>query len=442
MSQKNLAKFRGIEENPSGEGLLSGLTILRFAHAFSRGAGVEQYLDDLDTTLLYRNNVTIIRMYLAVPDDNATNTVEKIGKGILVKRPLFVDNSAKESTTQINLKKNPVKLFIKDFIRDWFLFNPILYSCFFRRSIKKRSVLEKSVEVINIAESARSILSEYKVNLLVLHHLGGRDSSELISEVKKNNIPFVFQNHFTNKRFNDLSIREQMTSASGIAGVSMVDLPKRLKNKFVNLSDGIDTDIFSTEVARALDFQSEVPAIILPARFSPVKGQDILIEVAYRLKEKGLRVKVILAGRNDSIKYFEQLKQQAKHYDLLKDVLFVGDLTKEQLRDWYNVSSALVFPVRDLEGLPRILLEAQAMKVPPISYISGGTQAGIIHGKTGLLVPRGDIKGLVDSLFELLSNEQKRKEMAENGRRFILQNHSLKELARRHESFYLKNVSR
>ena len=43
---------------------LDGLTILRFSHAFRSGGGMEQYLDNLDRTILKRNKAKIIRMYL------------------------------------------------------------------------------------------------------------------------------------------------------------------------------------------------------------------------------------------------------------------------------------------------------------------------------------------------------------------------------------------
>lgn len=430
------------QEKKTEECPLSGLTIMRFAHAFSSGAGVEQYLDDLDKILLFRNTVTLIRLFLVEPEESTQKSVEALGKGILVKIPLKVVHAGKELTVRTKEEKITARSFLKNIVRDWFLFNPILYRFFFHSLLKKRSATEKGLEVINMSEEAGKLFQEYKIDLLVMHHLGGRDSSEIVAEAERKKIPFVFQNHFTNKRFNDLSIREQVSGASGYAGVSTVELPRRLKKKFINLSDGVDTVVFSPDSARYINITLDAPGIILPARFSPVKGQDVLIRVAALLRQQGVSVKLILAGRSDSGKYIEHLKDLVKRHNLVDDVLFVGALTKEELRDWYNLSSLLVFPVLEREGLGRVLLEAQAMKVPPVSYISGGTKAAMINGRTGFLVRQGDIHGLVERAGEILSDEPKRIKMGEEGRQFVLDNFSLDEMAKKHERFYLEGIQR
>ena len=45
-------------------GILDGCAVLRFAHAFESGGGTERYLDDLDHSLLTRNVMQIVRIYL------------------------------------------------------------------------------------------------------------------------------------------------------------------------------------------------------------------------------------------------------------------------------------------------------------------------------------------------------------------------------------------
>ena len=78
------------------------------------------------------------------------------------------------------------------------------------------------------------------------------------------------------------------------------------------------------------------------------------------------------------------------------------------------------------------------MGVPPVAYNVGGMSEGILQGKTGYLVPKGNITLFTEKLKELLTNEGKRKQMGENGRKFIVNNFSLQALAVRHEEFYLK----
>jgi phosphatidylinositol alpha-1,6-mannosyltransferase len=144
-----------------------------------------------------------------------------------------------------------------------------------------------------------------------------------------------------------------------------------------------------------------------------------------------------LAGRADSLSYVQELKNLAGHLGVEQDVLFLGELSPAQLRDWYASAAVLAFPTYHHEGLPRVLMESQAMKVPPISYIIGGTPEAIVHGQTGFLVKKGDVPGFTKRLRELLTDEQRRKEMGEAGRAFMEERFSLHALALRHEQFYL-----
>ena len=108
-----------------------------------------------------------------------------------------------------------------------------------------------------------------------------------------------------------------------------------------------------------------------------------------------------------------------------------------ELLKWYRAAAVMAFPTYHDEGLSRVLLESQAMKVPPVSYISGGTPGGIIDGKTGFLVKKGNVSGLARRIEELIRDEGRRKQMGENGRAFIKEQFSLTALGSRHVKFYL-----
>jgi len=229
-----------------------------------------------------------------------------------------------------------------------------------------------------------------------------------------------------------------LSGTSGIAGVSALGVPRWLKNRFYDLSDGIDLEIFNPSIAHSLNIEKNIPTIIYPARITRVKGQTDLIKAYAKLKNEGLRARIVFAGRADSAEYEKELKKLVKKNGLTDDVLFLGQLNMEELRDWYGISSVMAFPTYHQEGLGRILVEAQAMKVPSVAYIIGGTPEGIQHGKTGFLVRKGDIQAFTERLRELLTDETKRKTMGEEGRRFVQENFSLEALADRHEKYYLR----
>lgn len=416
---------------------LDGFTILRFAHTYRSGGGMEQHLNTLDRILLTRNKTKIIRMYLEKDSKDEKSTTKEIGQGRLVEIPMPISVGAMQySSNKQKIKQSKIS-FLKTIFREVIVYNPLLYRAFFRYIIKKKYPRPGVFKVKNAGEKVRKILKEYNIDLLVMHSIGTVDSAEIIEEAKKLGIPYVFINHFSNERFTNVSIREQLFDAAGIAGVTNVALPKRLQNRFYNVSSGLDLEIFNPEQVRPLESKANISIIIYPARILPNKGQIDLIKAYTKLKSDGIYAKVVLAGRIDSIEYEQELKELVIRNRLMDDVLFLGELNQEKLCDWYRVSSVLAFPTYHQEGLPRILMEAQAMKVPPVVYIIGGTPGGLKDGKTGFLVRKGDIKTFTERLRELLTNEELRREMGEEGRKFIEKNFSLKALAERHEKFYL-----
>ncbi len=71
---------------------------------------------------------------------------------------------------------------------------------------------------------------------------------------------------------------------------------------------------------------------------------------------------------------------------------------------------------------PLSLLEAQLMKKPVIATDVGGISELMMNNKTGFLVDKGDGGKWIEKLEFLFSNEEKRKNMGNNGREFVIEN--------------------
>jgi glycosyltransferase involved in cell wall biosynthesis len=87
-----------------------------------------------------------------------------------------------------------------------------------------------------------------------------------------------------------------------------------------------------------------------------------------------LRKKVVIVGTGSE---FTKLKEIANP----KYVKFTGQLTDEELLNYYNNCIAVIFPQEEDFGL--IPLEAQACGKPVIAYRGGGALETVIEGKTG-----------------------------------------------------------
>ncbi len=83
-----------------------------------------------------------------------------------------------------------------------------------------------------------------------------------------------------------------------------------------------------------------------------------------------------------------------------------------------------------LDMLPSTVLEAQMARRPVIATRVGGVPEMMAEGKTGLLADRGDHARWVEHIEELLGDEEKRRRMGAEGRRFVEENFTVKNMAR------------
>jgi glycosyltransferase involved in cell wall biosynthesis len=82
------------------------------------------------------------------------------------------------------------------------------------------------------------------------------------------------------------------------------------------------------------------------------------------------------------------------------------------------------------------------MRTPVVAYRTGGVPEVIRDGQSGLLVERGDIKGLTDGAISLLTDPNLSERLGKEGRDFVKENFSINELTRRYMTLYNETVSR
>ena len=420
-------------------GRLDGWTIVRFAHAYESGGGLEQYLSDLNQALGKRNRMTLIQMQMTTDRSRLAESAEELGESQLVKIPMWVPAESKNAS--INAKEPGLLERCKTSFRKRILFAPVIYRSLTREKLKRWKVPRRTGEPEGAGAKLRELLARYRVKLVVLHSTGGADASEVLDVAEQAGIPSVIVHHFANDRLASMALGRQILQTTAIGGVCGVDVPPFLSGQFSNLADGIDIDFFSRKRAKPITPKPSAPVLFLPARITATKGQLDLVRAGGELLRQGLQFQIVFAGRVDSDEFLARLQKEIVAAGLRERVSFVGQLNAEGLRDWYAAASVLAFPTHHHEGLPRILLEAQAMGLPPVVHDIGGTSEGIDHGKTGYLVPVGDRSAVAQYLGKLLRNAGLRRQFGEAGRQLVEQKFSLPSLAERHEAFYLKAVN-
>ena len=82
---------------------------------------------------------------------------------------------------------------------------------------------------------------------------------------------------------------------------------------------------------------------------------------------------------------------------------------------FYSVADVLVLPSLQ-DNFPNVILEAMACGLPVVAYAAGGTPEMIDDGKTGALVPVGDVHALKEAIVALMADRERHATMSQAAR--------------------------
>ena len=170
---------------------------------------------------------------------------------------------------------------------------------------------------------------------------------------------------------------------------------------------------FTVDAPAALDNKQ----VIAVGRYSYQKGLDRLIDAWKLVCQKVPDWKLHLVGDGEMR---DDLAAQIERLGLQEKVVLGRAVT--DMPSVYRNASILALSSH-YEGLPMVLLEAQAAGLPIVSFACKcGPKDVITEGKDGYLVDEGDVTGLAEKLMVLMNNETLRKDMGaaafENSQRF------------------------
>lgn len=163
----------------------------------------------------------------------------------------------------------------------------------------------------------------------------------------------------------------------------------------------------------------EVPELSCVARLSGQKGLPLLIEAAALLKRRGVDFRLTVVGDGEMRK---EIEQQIAGHDLGDRVVITGYLSADGVRAAVVASRAMVLP-SFAEGLPVVIMEALALRVPVIVTQIAGTPE-LVNNECGWLIPAGAIEPLADAMqAALAADPQDLRTMGEIGRARVLEQH-------------------
>jgi colanic acid/amylovoran biosynthesis glycosyltransferase len=178
------------------------------------------------------------------------------------------------------------------------------------------------------------------------------------------------------------------------------------------------------------------PIVLFVGRFSEKKGCEYLIRSMAQVQKTIGEVELILIGDGELKPELEALAAQ-----LLQRYQFLGFQTQSIVKSWMDRAMMLVVPsvtaaTGDSEGLPTVVIEAQAMGLPVVASNHAGIPQAVTHGETGFLTAERDLEGLTKYILELLRDPALCQRFSHNGKEHVAKNFNLARQTQILESIY------
>lgn len=204
-----------------------------------------------------------------------------------------------------------------------------------------------------------------------------------------------------------------------------------------------DPTVDGSELRRELGIAEDALVLASVSRLFSWKGQRELLRAFALVRSELPNTRLLIVGADaqevEGSSFTVELKALARTLGVAEDVLFTGPRS-----DVPRVMAACdLFTMPSFEepfGL--VFLEAMAMKKPVVALDNGGTPEVVEHGRSGLLSPPEDIRGLAANILGLLRDPARRRQMGEYGRSQVLSRFSAQRMAADAASAYERVLAR
>jgi glycosyltransferase involved in cell wall biosynthesis len=376
----------------------------------------------------------------------------------------------------------------KYFVRYYELSNPKEYSFFNKIKIALRIFYK-----FETRRKVRALIKEFKPDVAHLHNIFHHLTPSVIDELKKQEIPMVMTVHDfqfvcpNNILFSEGKIWENSKGGKfykcvndrcikGSYSQSFLGMIETYFHRWRKTIEKVDVLIspsnFLIEKSREFGFGKEIIKIPNPilrqeqnsleeclleerpswlpkekyvafiGRLSPEKGVDDLIRAFASLKggkliketdpELFLELKLVIMG--DGPRKAELLKL-VNELGIFSQVVFL-DYDKEKHDSVQAGALAMISPSKCYENAPYSVLDALSLKKPVICANLGGQKEIIEDGKNGMLFESGNVLMMARKIREIVSNEEKRKQISENSIQSVKDNFDEKVVIRKLENVY------
>lgn len=154
--------------------------------------------------------------------------------------------------------------------------------------------------------------------------------------------------------------------------------------------------------------------VLFVGRLDAVKGVPLLLEAFARVARDHPDARLRIVGDGP---HRDRLTRQAAALGLPAEV-FLGYRPQAEVAALLDTADMLVLP-SFAEGVPVVLMEAMAARIPVIAPRVAGVAELVEDGVSGYVVPPGDVDSLAERLGTLLGDPALQRRMGEAGRRTV-----------------------
>ncbi len=194
-------------------------------------------------------------------------------------------------------------------------------------------------------------------------------------------------------------------------------LARQGRRVFVSYN-GVDVRQFSPDqerrrqVRERLGIAEDEFVVLLAGVMTRQKGMHLGIEALDPLAGRfpGLRLLVVGNGPEEGT-----LRALGSRLRLGPRIDFIGGLAHHEMPRYMNAADVFVHPSLRAEGLPTVIVEAMASGLPVVATDTGGTSTAVVDGRTGILVPPGDVGKLTTAIEALMTDQGLATKLAAEG---------------------------
>jgi glycosyltransferase involved in cell wall biosynthesis len=209
------------------------------------------------------------------------------------------------------------------------------------------------------------------------------------------------------------------------------------KNKIEIIPTPIDTNKFVQNLPNLLKDRWNITShvILFVGRFTEIKGIRYLLKAFPTILRSVPDAKLVLVGGGPL-----EIEVKAYQKKFANNIFWLPFVSNDIMPNIYAGSDVVVLP-SFFEPFGNVTVEAMACGRPVVGSCIGGLLDTIVPGETGLHVQPGDSDQIANSLIEILTNENLRKELGKNARKRALINFSYDVVIKRIEKLYLDSLT-